>query len=868
MKMAGSNSLVIRCKYFYLMRKVLLTAFACILANALTAQQLASNWPVLKHYDQEHLLNIALPIGGIGTGTVSLGGRGELRDWQIMNKPAIGYSTVTTGNNAPFFSIFVQPKEGKSVTRALIGPLHPTEYIHYEGRPINQHGYPRFANASFDAAYPVGIVHLSDNSMPVKVDVTGFNPFVPGDADASGLPVAVLTYEVTNLTDRPLEVSVCGTMRNFVGQDGSKMRRDWKGDFIPFGAKNNRNVFKEERGIRGIFMNSDSIASTDAAFGSIALTTAEVAGISYRRSSVPNQWERSTLDFWDDFSADGILSDKAVVADNNPMASLAVKKTIAPGGKQSFRFFLTWNFPNRYGWSKEPVGNYYSEKYQDAWDAAQKIIPEIPALEHKTRLFLNAFLSSTLPEVVKEAALFNLSTLRSQTVFRIKSGHMMGWEGVMDEFGSCQGSCTHVWNYEVATPFLFGDLARTMRDVEFNYALDSTGLMSFRAGLPLSKASSSKVAAADGQMGCILKIYREWKLSGDNAFLASNWSNVKKALSFAWIKGGWDGDQDGVMEGCQHNTMDVEYFGPNPQMEFWYLGALRAGQEMAKYMKDKAFEKRCAELFVNGSKWTDQHLFNGEYYIQKIVTPASKAAVAKGLMAGMGTRDISNPDFQLGQGCLVDQLVGQYMAHICGLGYLADRQNIQTTLQTIMKYNYVADFSPLFNNMRSYVMGNESGLIMASWPNGRLKVPFPYFSEAMTGFEYTAAVGMIYENQTENGLKCIKSIRDRFDGLKRNPFDEPECGHHYARAMASWAAVIALSEFQYSGVSQSMTFTSKPGRYFWSNGSAWGLCQVTPQGSTIEVLSGDLDLKSFALKGLEIKKIKPLHLTAGAKHTF
>jgi uncharacterized protein (DUF608 family) len=420
----------------------------------------------------------------------------------------------------------------------------------------------------------------------------------------------------------------------------------------------------------------------------------------------------------------------------------------------------------------------------------------------------------------------------------------------------------------VATPFLFGALARTMRDVEFNYALDSTGLMSFRAGLPLSKASASKIAAADGQMGCILKIYREWQLSGDHAFLANNWSHVKKALSFAWIKGGWDGDQDGVMEGCQHNTMDVEYFGPNPQMEFWYLGALRAGQEMAKYMKDKDFEKRCAELFANGSKWTDQHLFNGEYYIQKIVTPASKALVAKGLMAGMGTRDISNPDFQLGQGCLVDQLVGQYMAHICGLGYLADRQNIQTTMQTIMKYNYVPDFSPLFNNMRSYVMGNESGLIMASWPNGRLKVPFPYFSEAMTGFEYTAAVGMIYENQTENGLKCIKSIRDRFDGLKRNPFDEPECGHHYARAMASWAALIALAEFQYSGVSQSMTFTSKPGRYFWSNGSAWGLCQVTPESSTIEVLGGDLFLKSFALKGMETSKFKPLHLTAGARHTF
>jgi len=850
------------------MKKIGLIAFACLLANSLTAQQPGSSWPVLKHYDQEHLLNIALPMGGIGTGTVSLGGRGELRDWQIMNKPAIGYSTVTTGNNAPFFSIFVQPEGEKAVSRALIGPLHPTEYTHYEGRPINQHGYPRFANASFDAAYPVGMVHLSDSSMPVKVNITGFNPLVPGDADASGLPVAVLTYEVTNLTDKPLSVAVCGTMRNFVGQDGSKMRRDWKGDFIPLGAKNNRNVFRGDHGVSGIFMYSDSIPKTDAAFGSIALTTAETSGISYRRSSEPNQWERSTLDFWDDFSADGELSDKEMVADNNPMASLAVKKIIAPGGKQSFRFFLTWNFPNRYGWSKEPVGNYYSTKYLDAWDAAQKIVPAIPALEEKTKLFLHAFLSASLPDVAKEAALFNLSTLRSQTVFRIRSGHMMGWEGVMDEFGSCQGSCTHVWNYEVATPFLFGDLARTMRDVEFNHALDSTGLMSFRAGLPLSKASSSKIAAADGQMGCILKIYREWQLSGDNDFLVRNWVNVKKALSFAWIKGGWDGDQDGVMEGCQHNTMDVEYFGPNPQMEFWYLGALRAGQEMARFMKDKPFEKRCGDLFNNGSKWTDQHLFNGEYYIQKIVTPASKAEIAKGLMAGMGTRDISQPDFQLGEGCLVDQLVGQYMAHICGLGYLASRQNIQTTLQTIMKYNYVADFSPLFNNMRSYVMGKESGLIMASWPKGRLKVPFPYFSEAMTGFEYTAAVGMIYEQQTANGLKCIKSIRDRFDGLKRNPFDEPECGHHYARAMASWAAVIALSEFQYSGVNQSMTITSKPGRYFWSNGSAWGLCEVTPEGAVIEVLKGNLMLKSFTLKDRETKKIKPLQLTEGEKHTF
>lgn len=238
------------------------------------------------------------------------------------------------------------------------------------------------------------------------------------------------------------------------------------------------------------------------------------------------------------------------------------------------------------------MGHYGAHLYEDAWHAAKTIIPRIPQLEEQTLLFVKSFLGSSYPEVVKEAALFNLSVLRSQTVFRLPSGHLMGWEGVRDRVGSCHGSCTHVWNYEVATPFLFGDLARTMRDVEFNYTLkEENGLMNFRAALPLSEAAKGSSAAADGQMGCIMKFYREWQLSGDNDFLRNNWEHVKKALSYAWVERGWDGNQDGVMEGSQHNTMDVNYFGPNPQMEFWYMGALRAAEEMAIAMKDKAFAR-------------------------------------------------------------------------------------------------------------------------------------------------------------------------------------------------------------------------------------------------------------------------------------
>jgi len=823
------------------------------------------DWPILKHYDQDHLLNIALPLGGIGTGTVSLGGRGELRDWQIMNKPGIKFSTVTKGNNAPFFSVYVKPEGKSAMTKALIGPFHPSEYQHYEGRPVNNHGMPRFSSASFDAAYPFGKVSLSDDLLPVSVKIKGFNPFIPGNSDASSIPIAVLKYEVTNNTDSEMEVAVCGTMRNFIGVDGSKYHRDWKGDFIPDGADKNINSFKSGAQVSGIYMTSNGVDPNDPAWGTIALTTPDRDKVTYRRSSTPNDWENATLDFWDDFSADGLLTDKTELVENNPMASLGVKKIIPARSTRGFTFYLTWHFPNRLGWDSswdpnkkgQTVGNYYTTKYANAWDVIEKEELHLQDYENQTLKFVNAFLSATIPDVVKEAALFNLSTLRSQTVFRIPSGHMLGWEGVMDEFGSCYGSCTHVWNYETATSFLFGDLAKTMRDVEFTYGTKENGKVRNRVDLPLkNNFETDHVAAADGQMGTIMRFYRDWMLSGDQEFLKKYWPKVKAAMSYAWIENGWDGNQDGVEEGKQHNTMDVDYYGPNPQMQFWYFGALKACSKMALAMNDKAFAKKCDDIFQNGSLWVDENLFNGEYYEHKITDPKTFEFL------DMADPNVQIPIYQLGSGCLVDQLVGQYMAHVCGLGYLAQKDNVQTALKTVMKNNYIERFDNIFNNMRSYVMDKESGLIMASWPKGRLKVPFPYFAESMSGFEYAAAIGMLYEGQTEAGLKCIKSIRDRFDGERRNPFDEPECGHHYARAMASWSAPMAFSRFNYSGHEKAMSFTSVPGTYFWSNGYAWGTCVIAGKKADLKVLHGGISINQFTLEGIGTKKSLNKKLTA------
>ncbi len=793
------------------------------------------DWPTVKQYDQRHLAQIALPLGGIGTGTVSLGGRGDLRDWEIVNRPAKGFNP-----GSAFFAIHVKQRHGSSFTRALQGPVEEFQYSGAFGvKDATNPGLPCFRSCNFDASYPAGFVHLQDPALPIAVTIQGFNPLVPSDPDASGIPIAVLRYIVTNTTADTLQATICGSLENFIGNDGTKVL-----------ASKNKNDYRQGGGLRGVFMTTRGVDSTKEQWGTIAMTTPDSGELSYRTSWLPKNWGTALLDFWDDLGDDGLLINRAS-EDNTPTASLAVRGIIPPRGTREFTFFLSWDFPNRFGWSPTALGNHYSTRYRDAWDVALRTLPELDRLERATLEFVRAFCSSTLPREVIEAALFNLSTLRSQTCFRTKDGRFFAWEGCADKAGCCEGSCTHVWNYEQAIAFLFGSLAKSMREVEFATQTDDIGLMSFRAALPLGQGTAAK-AAADGQMGCVMKMYRDWQLSGDEQFLRSLYPNVKRALQFCWIKGGWDADMDGVMEGCQHNTMDVEYYGPNPQMGLWYLGALRAGEKMAAHLGDSIFARTCHALLVNGSIWVDSVLFNGRYYVQKIMPPGDRANVLPGLVIGSGAKDFANPDYQLGNGCLVDQLVGQYMAHVCDLGYLVSPLNVRTTLQSIMKYNFKSSLADHFNCLRTFALGNEAALVMASYPDGRPANPFPYFTEVMTGFEYTAAIGMLYERLTDDGLQCIRSIRDRYDGLKRNPYDEAECGHHYGRAMISWAGVLALTGFHYSAIERSLQVDARDGTMFWSNGYAYGTLRQSAAGESLSVIitaiRGDVSLKRLTVR--------------------
>jgi len=842
-----------------------------------------SDWPILKSYTGESLARIAMPVGGIGTGTVSLCGIGAWRHWEVANRPAKGFTPIGQGRAAPFFALRAAKVGAAAVTRLLEGPLPLHEWEGEEGSLSPNAGLPRFRECAFHAAYPLARVDLADADVPLRVAMEVFNPLIPGDSDRSGLPVAMVRLRLRNPTRSPVRASVAVALPNFIGSDGFAQSLDaFRGRLVPTGTSGGVNSFRDQDRLRGVFLESRGVAARHPAQGTLAIATTARRGVTHRTSWVGQGWSDALLDFWDDFSDDGKLEPRTEASDT-PTASLAVALSLPPGEERDVKFILAWHFPHRLAWGRQRgrkpaiVGNYYTEQFPDAWAAAAHAARGWDCLESQTVSFVRSVVASSLPAEVREAALFNLSTLRSQTCFRTRDGRFFGWEGSFDRQGSCHGNCTHVWNYEHATANLFPDLARSMRETEFSdHSMQADGLMAFRVALPLKAGTSQPFAAADGQMGCLVKLHREWRLSGDTAWLRRLWPHAKRALAFAWLPGSWDADQDGVMEGCQHNTMDVEYFGPNPQMASWYLGALRAMEAMAAALGDLDFAAHCRDLHQRGRTWVDTNLFNGEYYEHHIKPAKSWADVRPGLAVGSGAKDPAHPEFQLGAGCLIDQLAGQVNAHFERLGHILKPVHQRTALQAVLTHNRRRHFHGHFNPMRSYALGDDSAVLMASYPRGRRPAkPFPYSTEVMTGFEYCLAIHLLQEGRTRDGLHVVRDIRNRYDGRKRNPFDEAECGHHYARAMASWGLIDAYTGFHYSALTRTLTLsaTTHAVQWPWAVGGASGTIELRPQRKTVRitlaVTTGKLPLARLALTGIgEIFLSRTKTLAAGRLHRF
>jgi non-lysosomal glucosylceramidase len=792
-----------------------------------------------------HLSEIAFPLGGIGTGTVSLGGRGQLRDWEIFNRPGKGKILPFS-----FVALWTRPEGASSTVRVVEGPLgppfHGAEGFHRE----SAEGLPRFRGARFTGAYPFATIEFDDESLPIQVSLEAFNPCIPLNVDDSSLPVAILRYHLRSRSKRPVDAALAFSLLNAVGYDG---KADLDGpQHAGFGKNLNAFRVEETGGVRvqGLDMSSGKYGPDDVAYGSMALMTTSPRVTAATAWADVGDWWDAYQKWYDEFAANGELRDagppKPSEDGRSTYATLAPRVRLAPGESQTVTFLLAWYFPvreNYWNAEKEVKGqhlkNDYGTRFQSAWDIGRHTATRLTELEGKTRAFSDTFYSASLPGYVLEAVSSQAAIIRTNTCMLLEGKQFFAFEGCDDNAGCCPMNCTHVWNYEQALAALYPELERSMRRTDFLFNMRADDSMAFRTLVPVGRAQWDFRPAADGQMGSMIKLYREWQVSGDDEFLKEVWPAAKRALEFAWTH--WDADRDGLFEGEQHNTYDIEFYGPNPMMSTLYQGALRAAELMASAVGDVDAATSYQQVRARGITNLEQ-LWKDGFYIQKVppadqIRPMTKYADASWHASAIQDGQVR---YQFGDGCLSDQLLGMWMATVVGLEPGWSPARTRQALQSIYRYNFRTDFYDHANTQRIYALNDEKGLLLCSWPHGgRPALPFPYSDEVWTGIEFQVAGHMIYEGLIEEGLAIVKGVVDRYDGARRNPWDQFECGHHYARALASWSVLQALAGYRYSAKDQTVTFAPQLNaddfRCFFAAGSGWGALSQKAQDRSVTI---------------------------------
>ena len=539
---------------------------------------------------------ISFPLGGIGTGSIGLGGNGRFLDVEIGNAP-------NKDSSGEFTHFAVKAERNGRVldARVLQGDLQPP-YVGHGGRPLytgygfgpdrgSMAGMPHFADCEFDGAFPLARLAFSDEHFPGSVELLAFNPLIPTDTFDSSLPAAFFTILIRNDTQEAIEYTVAFSLRNFFTETGAIHQ------FLP------------AEGRKALFL-SDTADRNTTDYGDLTMAT-DAECVSYQEYWKRGGWIDGLHTFWREFASPGPLPPRSYdpaarrcpQAVPGDMAVLAAHVVAAPGETRTVRFVLTWSKPWRTNtWElkdptlsekeihrrrTQPWKNYYATQFETSRETAAYCLEQFSRLERETRDFHDALFSSTLPPEVLDAVSANMAVLKSPTCLRLEDGSFYAFEGVHQREGSCEGTCTHVWSYAYALAYLFPELERSARTLEYTYSMQPHGGMGFRVQLPLGAEPIHFRPCVDGQFGSVIRTYREYMLSGDLDWLKGIWPQVKRSISFSWSAENpdrWDLDRDGLIEGRQHHTLDVELFGPNSWLSGMYLTGLQAAARLARIL--------------------------------------------------------------------------------------------------------------------------------------------------------------------------------------------------------------------------------------------------------------------------------------------
>ena len=833
-------------------------------------------------YKGERTRYIAFPLGGIGAGGLSISGSGRLIDWSIRNRPAL-----QSYNGYSHFAIKAERGSELVDARVLNGPydLNPSgapglrKMFDGFGHGANRQtlvGVPHFREIDFYGRFPTADLIFKDERFPGGVRLTALSPFIPHNDRDSSMPVAMFEFELVNHTGDELTYTLAGTLGNH-------------------GSNSGTHTFDRKDGVSTLRLASSDQTLKPTDRGDLTIAT-DALDVDHTDHHYRGQWFDDLAVFWKDFAKPGRLPERHY---DNPRLSrhmslqpehgtLAARITIPAGGRKKLRFVISWSFPiGDIYWAfrtkpDAPIPdretptwrNYYANLWADSEASARDALARWDALVGETITFRDGVFGSTLPSEIKDAATSTLALLRTATVIRLEGGEIWAWEGQHTQDGSCEGTCTHVWNYQQALPHLFPALERTLRETEFTYNQLPSGGLTFRQKLPLGSGFDVIGPCADGHFGAVIKTYRDWKLSGDTEWLKRYWPQVRRAIEYAWSKENpdrWDPDATGVLSGRQHQTLDMELFNPNSWLGSMYVAALLAAAEIAKVLGDTEFATKCDGLGWAGARHIDNKLFNGRWFVQDIdlsdrsvLLPfdvgRSAGVLADGFMETYWSNEHCELKYQMGEGCITDQILGQWHAEVAGVGRFLDDGKVETALKAVHANNFRPSLQNHFNPCRNYAYEDEGGLLVATYPEGvrQPMVAAPYAEEVWTGMEYMSASHMIMRGLIEEGLDVVRAARNRHDGSRRNPWNDIECGSYYARSMSAWQLVNAWSGLSADLVAGRISFAPKQQAdcaVFWSAGNAFGSLIRRGEETNLEVLGGSLDVAEIAVAGLGVHRL-------------
>jgi uncharacterized protein (DUF608 family) len=828
-----------------------------------------------RTFNGDRATQVAMPVGGLGAGCICINGSGGLQDFSIRERPQTTALPTGFTSNSPEAAFAVLRVKGQApVTKVVEGPFPPFKIFDQglQGQGLRRsgaEGFPRFERCNFRGEFPFAEVRFADQAIPLDVSLVAWNPFIPLDDKNSGIPCAILEYTLHNTSSRPVDYEFSYHLSHLA--PGCR----------PEQAASANAVIPA----KGAFLFNREAPNAEA-FGSATLTAIGAKPHIKAMWLRSPGWEFDSLSaLWREVSSGTFTTNEGSNAVDNAGrngASILLDGQLDPGQSRTYPILITWHFPNGYlraggvipaqnaSVMEGPAGcrtvpadapppwhPYYSTQWKDARDVAAYVEQNFTSLRTRTVQFKNALFGSSFPPYVLDAVSANLAILKSPTILREANGNVWGWEGCSPDAGCCHGSCTHVWNYAQAMPHLYPQLERTLRDLELFRSMDDQGHVKFRGAIPDGPVDHSGPAAADGQLGGIMKVFRDWQISGDATWLKRMYPLAKRSIDYCIAT--WDPDHRGALFEPHHNTYDIEFWGPDGMCTSIYLGALCAITQMATALGESADAKNYEDLAQSCAKFMDANLFKDGYYqqnvefqnlrdksfAQSIAHVDEKSSEMQQLLKREG------PKYQYGSGCLSDGVIGAWMARIYGIDTPLAQKNIQSTLQSIFRNNFRTDLSQHANAQRpGYAMGHEPGLLLCNWPNGKKPtLPFVYSDEVWTGIEYQVASHLIHEGFVDEGLTIVKALRSRYDGRTRNPWNEYECGNWYARAMSSFALVGALSGFRYSAVDKTLWFGPKlkvhPFVSLFSTASGFGTISLEGHNVTVRMVEGELAIQKL-----------------------